>query len=86
MVESGATITWKVWDMKYKLNQDWNHAWGAAPANLLPRYVLGAHPLVAGWKTARIKPSIGELTYAKGKVPTPKGSISIAWSNYQSDS
>ena len=22
-----------------KPNQDWNHAWGAAPANLLPRFL-----------------------------------------------
>ena len=42
MVESGTTITWEAWDQKYKPNQDWNHAWGAAPANLLPRFVLGA--------------------------------------------
>jgi alpha-L-rhamnosidase len=41
MVESGTTITWEAWDMKYKPNQDWNHAWGAAPANLLPRFILG---------------------------------------------
>ena len=48
MVDSGATITWEAWDQKYKPNQDWNHAWGAAPANLLPRYVLGAQPLDSG--------------------------------------
>jgi len=49
MVESGATMTWEAWDQKYKPNQDWNHAWGAAPANLLPRFVLGAQPLTPGW-------------------------------------
>ena len=43
-------ISWEAWDLKYKLNQDWNHAWGAAPANLLPRYVLGAEPLEPGWQ------------------------------------
>lgn len=79
MVESGTTITWEAWDMKYKPNQDWNHAWGAAPANLLPRYVLGAQPLSPGWKTARISPTIGNLEFAKGKIPTPHGPISIDW-------
>ena len=49
MVESGATITWEAWDHKYKPNQDWNHAWGAAPANLLPRYLLGAASATPGW-------------------------------------
>jgi hypothetical protein len=79
MVESGTTMTWEAWDQKYKPNQDWNHAWGAAPANLLPRYVLGAEPLGPGWRPARIAPRTGNLKYAKGKVPTPRGPIHIQW-------
>lgn len=79
MVESGATITWEAWDMKYKSNQDWNHAWGAAPANLLPRYILGAEALTPGWQTARIRPHPSGLNFAKGKVPTPHGPILIEW-------
>ncbi|HSH15649.1 MAG TPA: alpha-L-rhamnosidase C-terminal domain-containing protein, partial [Verrucomicrobiae bacterium] len=81
MVESGTTITWEAWDQKYKPNQDWNHAWGAAPANLLPRFVLGAEPLVAGWKQARVRPNPGTLSFAKGKVPTPRGPIGVSWEN-----
>ncbi|WP_372808001.1 alpha-L-rhamnosidase C-terminal domain-containing protein [Pontiella sp.] len=79
MVESGTTITWEAWDHKYKSNQDWNHAWGAAPANLLPRYVLGVEPLAPGWKTARIRPCVGGLEFAKGQVPTPRGAVRVAW-------
>lgn len=79
MVESGATITWEAWDMKYKPNQDWNHAWGAAPANLLPRYILGVEASFPGWQTARIQPHISGLSFAKGKVPTPHGPILIEW-------
>ena len=81
MVESGTTITWEAWDLKYKPNQDWNHAWGAAPANLLPRFILGAEPLSPGWKQARIRPQTGTLTFAKGKIPTPRGPITIDWEN-----
>ena len=81
MVESGATITWEAWDMKYKPNQDWNHAWGAAPANLLPRFVLGAEPLSPGWKQARIRPNPGKLEFATGKVPTPRGPLMVNWKN-----
>jgi len=79
MVESGATITWEAWDQKYKPNQDWNHAWGAAPANLLPRYVLGAQPLTAGWGRALIQPHPGTLTSAEGRMPTPRGELSVRW-------
>lgn len=79
MVNSGTTITWEAWDQKYKPNQDWNHAWGAAPANLLPRYVLGVQPKTPGWKTAVIKPMPGSLKFANGKVPTPLGPVSVDW-------
>jgi hypothetical protein len=81
MVESGTTITWEAWDQKYKPNQDWNHAWGAGPANLLPRFVLGAQPLAPGWRRARIRPIPGSLTRAAGTIPTPRGPMHIAWAN-----
>jgi hypothetical protein len=79
MLASGTTITWEAWDQKYKPNQDWNHAWGAAPANLLPRFVLGAQPLAPGWRRARIRPIPGTLTRAEGTIPSPRGPIQIAW-------
>jgi len=79
MVDSGATITWEAWDQKYKPNQDWNHAWGASPANLLPRFVLGAQPLTAGWGRALIQPHPGSLTSVEGRMPTPRGELSLGW-------
>jgi alpha-L-rhamnosidase len=79
MLESGTTITWEAWDQKYKPNQDWNHAWGAAPANLLPRFVLGVRPLAPAWTRALIRPNPGPLTRADGKVPTPRGPIVVRW-------
>jgi hypothetical protein len=81
MVESGTTITWEAWDQKYKPNQDWNHAWGAAPANLLPRFVLGARALEPGWTRALIRPHPGGLTRAAGRIPTPRGPIEIDWAS-----
>ena len=77
MVESGTTITWEAWDQRYKLNQDWNHAWGAAPANLLPRYVLGVQSSTPGWTHAIIRPHPGPLKNAEGKVPTPFGPVLV---------
>jgi len=81
MVESGTTITWEAWDQKYKPNLDWTHAWGAAPANLLPRFVLGAQPLAPGWKQALIEPHPGPLTFAAGTIPTPLGPVLVDWRN-----
>jgi len=79
MLNRGATITWEAWDQKYKPNQDWNHPWGAAPANLLPRFVLGAQPLQPGWTAARIRPHPGSLRSAEGRIPTPRGPIEVRW-------
>ena len=79
MVESGTTITWEAWDQAYKPNQDWTHAWGAAPANLLPRFVLGAQPLTPGWTHLRLCPQPGHLTWAEGKIPTPRGPVAVRW-------
>lgn len=79
MVESGTTISWEAWDQKYKPNQDWNHAWGAAPANLLPRYILGVRPLTPGWQRALVQPHPGTLVSASGRIPTPRGAIRVTW-------
>ncbi len=79
MLDSGTTITWEAWDQSYKKNQDWNHAWGAAPANLLPRFVLGVQALAPGWNRASIRPNPGTLKNADGKVPTPRGPVFVRW-------
>lgn len=79
MLDSDATITWESWNEKVKSNLDWNHAWGAAPANLLPRYVLGAQPLSPGWQRAKIRPNPSGLEFARGIIPTPHGPVSIDW-------
>lgn len=79
MVESGATVTWEAWDQRYKPNQDWTHAWGAAPANLLPRYVLGVRVTKPRWSEAEVAPHPGGLAFATGTVPTPKGVIRVEW-------
>lgn len=81
MVESGTTITWEAWDQRYKPNQDWNHAWGAAPANLFPNYILGVRAAAPGWSRATVRPHPGRLTAAEGKIPTPRGPILVSWQN-----
>lgn len=55
------------------------HAYGTAPAYLLPRYVLGARPLSPGWRQMVIEPRHIGLTNASGRIPVPQGDISIQW-------
>jgi hypothetical protein len=78
MIKVGSTITMEAWDAKYKSNLDWNHAWGAAPANILPRYLLGVQPLTPGFATLAIRPQLGGLSHAEGLVPSIRGPIHVS--------
>ena len=41
MLEQGTTMTMEAWSLKAKPNQDWNHAWGTVPLNILARFFSG---------------------------------------------
>jgi hypothetical protein len=75
MIRIGSTITLEAWDMKYKPNSDWNHAWGAAPGNIIPRYLWGIQPQTPGFGVAAIRPQMGDLTQCRIEVPTLRGPI-----------
>ncbi|GBF20171.1 arylsulfatase [Arenibacter sp. NBRC 103722] len=75
MIRIGSTITLEAWDLKYKNNLDWNHAWGAVPANAIPRGLWGIQPKTPGFGIASIKPQMGDLKNSSIEVPTIKGTI-----------
>lgn len=75
MIAVGSTITMEAWDMRYKPNSDWNHAWGAAPANIIPRGLWGIQPKTPGFGIVSIHPQMGSLKNSKIVVPTIKGQI-----------
>jgi hypothetical protein len=75
MIRSGSTITLEAWDLKYKNNLDWNHAWGAVPANAIPRGLWGIKPKTPGFGIATIKPQMSKLKSSEIEVPTVRGAI-----------
>ena len=77
MVSHGATITYEAWDDKFKNNQDWNHAWGAAPANVILRYLVGVRPLEAGFGRMTISPQTSALAHVEALVPTIRGGVDV---------
>lgn len=81
MIRVGSTISLEAWDNKYKPNQDWNHAWGAAPANIIPRKLMGIEPLEPGFRKIRIKPQPASLEYAEIKCPTIRGDVLMSFRN-----
>lgn len=81
MIRSGSTITMEAWDDKYKPNQDWNHAWGAVPANTISRKLMGVEALSPAFETVKIKPQIASLNWAKASIPSIKGNIEVSIQN-----
>ena len=74
----GSTITLEAWDVAYKPNLDWSHAWGAVPANVIPRKLMGIEPLEPGFARIRVRPRMGGLEWASIRHPSPKGPIEFA--------
>ncbi|GIZ09749.1 family 78 glycoside hydrolase catalytic domain [Flavobacterium sp. UMI-01] len=79
MIKVGATMTMEAWDMKYKPNSDWNHAWGTAPLNIVTRYMWGIQPKTPGFAVASIHPQLEPLTKSTIEVPTIKGGIKATY-------
>jgi hypothetical protein len=79
MIKAGSTITLEAWDYKYKPNLDWNHAWGAVPANTIQRGLWGIQPLTPGYGLVIVHPQMGSLEHSSLTVPTQKGPIKAAY-------
>lgn len=77
MLRVGSTITLEAWDKQYKPNLDWNHAWGAAPANLIPMYLVGVRPLEPGFEKIVVQPRPAALQWFKSRVPTIRGPVDV---------
>lgn len=75
MIANGSTITTEAFDTTFG---DWSHAWGSAPANLIPRGLMGIEPIEAGFAKIQIKPQIGTLTNASVTIPTIRGPVSVS--------
>jgi hypothetical protein len=54
-----------------------SHAWAAHPNYGLLATVLGIRPSSQGFRTVRISPALGNLQWAEGTVPHPRGDIRV---------
>jgi hypothetical protein len=79
MIEKGSTMTFEAWDIKYKPNQDWNHAWGTAPLNIVTRNMWGIVPAKPGFELVTSTPQLSHLSSTEIKVPTAKGTIEASY-------
>lgn len=72
-----ATITHEAWDIRYKENMDWNHAWGSAFFNVMFRKILGAEVLVPGWAQWTINPAPDLDLDINATLATPQGPVDV---------
>jgi hypothetical protein len=94
MLREGATTFWETYDPSEKYPQrlamyghpygkSLCHAWGASPIYLLGKYYLGVQPTKPGYTEWECRPSLGDLKWMKGDVPTPHGNIHIEMNRKQ---
>jgi alpha-L-rhamnosidase len=81
MIRAGSSMTTEAWDEYYKPNLTWNHAWGTAPANIIPRKLFGIEPLEPAYARFRIAPQPGLLEVAEVELPTLRGPVFCRISN-----
>lgn len=78
MDDLDATITMEAWDPSLKSNTTFSHAWGTAPANVIPRQVLGVQVTAPGAAQIRVSPQPGRLAWMHGTVPTIRGPVGVS--------
>ena len=75
LLDRGATTFWEHWEPTGSLC----HAWAASPLYLLSTQLLGVTAMELGWAKVRIAPTLGDLEFARGVVPSPLGPIRVEW-------
>jgi alpha-L-rhamnosidase len=75
----GATFTWEVWKPSDIIGDSMSHGWGSNVVVEIRRELLGVEPTGPGYATFDVTPPRGGLASASGVVPTPRGSITVAW-------
>lgn len=58
---------------------DLSHAWIATPLYQMSSRILGVTPATPGFKSIAIRPTVCDLKWAKGRVPTPYGDTVVDW-------
>ena len=87
LFESYVTDEMKRWEINPKTGSfremwttgDWSHAWGGTPLYQLSSKVLGVTPETPGFDLITIRPTLCDLWWAKGSVPTRHGSVDVSW-------
>jgi hypothetical protein len=69
----------QVWTTKDKPNLSWSHPWCSAPANIVPRRLMGVQPLTPGYAHFEVYPQPAQLAWATLSLPTTRGKILLCF-------
>lgn len=75
-IERGNTTFEEYWDAPAG-QASRAHAWAATPTYDLTTHVLGVSPAAPGYARAAVRPRLGDLERLRGRVPTPRGWLSV---------
>jgi hypothetical protein len=79
-IRAGATTFWEMYHPgAERLTRSHCHGWSAAPVVFLTQQVLGVQPAAAGYAKVLVAPKLENLSFAQGRVPTPRGPIDVYW-------
>ncbi len=75
---------WRIVPETQSFHEMWNggdlsHGWCSTPLVQMSARVLGVRPTSPGFKTLVIRPELCDLSWARGRVPTPQGCVDVSW-------
>jgi hypothetical protein len=58
------------------------HGWSTGVVSELTNELLGAAPATPGYATWTVQPHPGDVTWARGQLPTPHGPLQVSWTHH----
>jgi len=92
ILAQGGTFTWEMWNPQYQdvltpplasllgNGDSRSHGFGSNVLVAIQQTMLGVIPTAPGYASFDVTPPLHALAHAAGQVPTPAGSIEVAWS------
>jgi alpha-L-rhamnosidase len=79
ILAQGGTFTWEVWRPSDIIGDSMSHGWGSNVLVTIQHSLLGVTPTRPGYASFDVTPPGSGLASARGSVPTPHGTIAVAW-------
>ena len=79
ILANGGTFTWEVWEPQDSNGDSMSHGWGSTVLVAIQRWLLGLRVGMPGWASFDVAPPPAALQWARGTLPTPRGTVELSW-------